>query len=292
MRRTAQLVFTLLLTLAAYAAVAEGTESVNYTFIKEQIYGRKAAMALTLDVIKPTAGANGIGLINVVSGGWVSEYFDLDKAMADSARSNGRLTTLINKGYTIFVVRHGSSPYFKVPDAVADMRRAVRYIRHNAAAYGVDPDKLGVYGGSAGGHLSLMLGTASDEGDPAADDPVDRQPSRVAAVVAYYPPVDLRGLAGPSERFPALDFDPAKAETISPILFVTSDDAPTLLIHGDKDDLVPIGNSEKILAAFQGVNVPADFITIEGAGHGFRGEHGTRAATALTAWFDKYLAGE
>lgn len=292
MRRRALLVFSMVLAWAVFPAFAHGAEIANYEFIRDKIYGRKAGMALTLDVIKPARGANGIGLINIVSNGWVSEYFDLDKAMVDSQRSPGRLTMLINKGYTIFVVRHGSSPYFEIPDAVADMRRAVRYIRHNAEEFGVDPEKLGVYGGSAGGHLALMLGTASDAGNPDAADPVEREPSRVAAVVAYYPPVDLRGIVGPNESFPALDFDPAKAETISPILFVTSDDAPTLLIHGDRDDLVPIGNSERILAAFQGVNVPVDFITIEGAGHGFRGEHGQRAAAALTAWFDKYLAGK
>jgi acetyl esterase/lipase len=288
MRRSIRFGLIALLVLVALPAAA-GT---GYTATTDHVYGHKAGMALTLDVIKPVAGANGIGLINVVSGGWVSDYFEIDKAMADSEKSNGRLTTLIGKGYTIFVVRHGSSPYFKVPDAVADMRRAVRYIRHNAATFGVDPNKLGVYGGSAGGHLSLMLGTASDDGNEEAPDPIDRESCRVACVVAYYPPVDLRGLAGPSERFPALDFDPAKSESISPILFVTADDAPTLLIHGDEDDLVPISNSEKILAAFQGVTVPADFITIEGAGHGFRGEHGQRAAEALTAWFEKYLAGK
>ena len=71
-------------------------------------------------------------------------------------------------GFTVFAVRHGSSPLFKVPDAVDDVRRATRYIKANAREWGVDPDRLGVFGGSAGGHLSLMLGTTGDAGDPSA----------------------------------------------------------------------------------------------------------------------------
>jgi acetyl esterase/lipase len=285
MRRIRLASALLVLVLALPAFAGDG-----YILSKDLVYGHKAGMALTLDVIKPEAASNGIGLINVVSAGWVSEYFDLDKAMLDSRTSGGRLTTLIDKGYTIFVVRHGSSPFFKVPDAVADLRRAVRYLRHNAKELGINPDKIGVYGSSAGGHLTLMLGAASDEGNPSAEDPVDRESSRVAAVVAYYPPVDLRTVAGPNERFPALDFDKAKADTVSPILFVTKDDAPTLLVHGDADTTVPISNSERMLAAFKEAGVPADFITMPGAGHGFRGEQSQQAAAALTAWFDKYLS--
>ena len=156
----------------------------------------------------------------------------------------------------------------------------------------VDPDRLGVFGGSAGGHLSLMLGTTSDNGDSDSQDPVSRTPAKVAAVVAYFPPVDLRGLAGPSERFPALDFDVDLAASISPILHVTADDPPSLLVHGDKDTLVPLSNSERIHAAFEAVDVVSHLIVLEGAGHGFRGDHGSQAAAALADWFDRYLVGQ
>jgi dipeptidyl aminopeptidase/acylaminoacyl peptidase len=165
----------------------------------------------------------------------------------------------------------------------------VRFIRANAKNFGVDPERLGVFGASAGGHLSLMLGTASDEGDPANEDPVLRESDRVAAVVAYFPPVDLQQIVGPSDRFPALDFDKELGDDVSPILHVTKDDAPTLLIHGDSDRLVPIRNSERMEAAMKEAGVPVEFITIPGADHGFRGEDAHTAATALAAWFDKYL---
>jgi dipeptidyl aminopeptidase/acylaminoacyl peptidase len=109
-------------------------------------------------------------------------------------------------------------------------------------------------------------------------------------VVAYFPPVDLREWVGPNDSFPALEFDPKLAESVSPLLHVTSDDPPTLLIHGDKDDLVKLDNSERILAVLEKEKVPCELIVIEGAGHGFPGDMGRRASEALVDWFDKHLA--
>ena len=189
----------------------------------------------------------------------------------------------------MFAVRHGSSPLFKVPDAVDDVRRATRYIKANAREWGVDPDRLGVFGGSAGGHLSLMLGTTGDAGDPTATDPVLRESSKVAAVVAYFPPVDLTAIAGPNDRFPALDFDPAKAQSVSPIFFVTADDPPSLMIHGDQDELVPLRNSERTLEAFKGAGVATELIVIPGGKHGFEGEQAKTATSAMVHWFETYL---
>jgi acetyl esterase/lipase len=286
MRHTSAIAAVVLATLVVQSAARAED---NFVISTDHIYGRKAGMALTFDVVRPSANANGVGLLLMVSGGWVSQYFDLHEAMADSAGSGGRFTTLIGKGYTLFMVRHGSSPYFKVPDAVEDVRRAVRFIRVNAKEFGVDPNRLGVFGASAGGHLSLMLGTSADLGDPSNEDPILREPCKVAAVVAYFPPVDLQRIVGPSDRFPALDFDTELADDVSPILHVTADDAPTLLIHGDQDRLVPISNSERMLASMKEAGVPVEFITIEGADHGFRGDDAHEAATALAAWFDKYL---
>ncbi len=276
-------------TLIAVVPLASVYAEDAFTISTDQIYGHKAGMALTFDVVRPTENGNGVGLLYMVSGGWVSSYFDLEKAMGDSGKQRGRFSNLVGRGYTLFMVRHGSSPYFKVPDAVNDVRRALRYIRYHASDFGVDPDRLGVFGGSAGGHLSLMLGTTSDDGDSGAEDPIDQTPAKVAAVVAYFPPVDLRESAGPNDRFPALDFDTDLVISVSPILHVTADDPPTLLVHGDKDTLVPVNNSERIHKAFEEAGVVSKLIILEGAGHGFRGDHGSEAATALTDWFDRHL---
>jgi dienelactone hydrolase len=134
-----------------------------------------------------------------------------------------------------------------------------------------------------------MLGTASDEGNKDSQDEIDRVSDRVAAAVAYFPPVKLSEILELKNRFPALDFDPKLADSVSPLLFVTSDDPPTLIVHGDKDDLVKPSNSERIKAAFDKEKVPCELLIIKGAGHGFAGKDAEQAANALVGWFDKYL---
>jgi acetyl esterase/lipase len=253
--------------------------------VPDVIYGHKAGMALTFDVFKPNVASNGAGVLFMVSGGWVSTWRDPELSRAMYA-------PLLNAGFTVFSVRHGSSPQFKVPEAYDDVKRALRYIHIHAKDWGVDDNRLGVMGGSAGGHLALMLGNNSDSGDPAARDPVLRGSSKVAAVVAYYPPVDLRKMTGPSDRFPALNFDTTLSAGISPILFVTPDDPPTLLVHGTGDTLVPDSHSKLIYAAFQEKKVPTNLILIEGAPHAFQGAALEQANAAAVKWFLQYLAGK
>lgn len=293
------LVAALLLALppAVHGQAGSTTEGVDAT--PDVVYGHKAGMALTFDVLHPSVSPNGAGVLYMVSGGWFSRWSPPEQ----TAR---RFTELLDRGFTVFAVRHGSSPRFNVVEAHADVDRALRYIRIHADEWGVDPERLGVFGGSAGGHLSLMLGLAPDHAGPVAsrgsrdpealvtaaegDDAVAAGDDHVAAVVAYYPPVDLRPLVGPNERFPALDFEDSLAPAISPIRFVTPDDPPTLLIHGDADELVPIRNSEILYESLQEAGVESEFITIPGADHGFRNpEDRARADAAMVEWFVEHL---
>ena len=182
-------------------------------------------------------------------------------------------------------------------EAVSDVRRSVRFIRTNAEKFQIDPNRIGVYGMSAGGHLSLVLGTASDEGDPNAKDPIDQVSDRVNAVVAYVAPTDLRVMANDAvdrlpdyKNFPALDIDMKTAAVDSPLLHVTSDDAPTLLLAGDKDTLVPIEHSRNIQAAFEKEKVESKLIEFKGAGHGFQAADAKKATEEMVAWFQAHLA--
>ena len=296
---------TLTLFCLATPVYAQSSASI----IPDVVYGHKDGMALTFDVFMPPGEPNGAGILNMVSGGWISRWRAPEQARPEYA-------ALLDKGFTVFSIRHGSSPRFNAAEAYGDVNRALRFVRLNASTYGVDPARLGVYGGSAGGHLSLMLGLASDEGDPDATDEVLRVSSRVAAVVAYYAPVDLRPWSGPiqgfpaalresalffargvtvpgaADRFVALKFEEDLGASVSPILHVSSDDPPTLLVHGDIDALVDLNNSELMRAALASAGVDTDLVVIEGAGHGFRSEaDSTRASDALVGWFEEHLTG-
>ena len=264
----------------------------NVEIIPDVVYGHKDGLALTFDVLKPKANANGAAVVFLVSGGWVSSYSPPQIAVV-------RFKDLLDKGFTVIMLRHGSSPKYLIPEIVADVRRAIRFIRYNAKNWGVDPDRLGVFGGSAGGHLALVLSTASDTGDPDAKEDFLKEGNRVASVVAYFPPVDLRPLArgvqpppppgGRPFRFPALNFEKEKAPDYSPIVHVTPDDPPALLIHGDKDELVPVSNSKIIHEAFQKNKVKTQLIVIKDAGHGFRGDDAKNASAAMVSWFEETL---
>ncbi|MCZ6710629.1 MAG: alpha/beta hydrolase [Gammaproteobacteria bacterium] len=286
-RRNSRLVALLLAAISWQSAAFAQIDS-------DVIYGHKDGMALVYDVFH-AAEPNGAGVVYMVSGGWFSRWQEPEKRLQQFA-------PLLNEGFTVFAVYHGSAPRFKVPDAVSDVRAAVRHIRTHAGDYGVAADRLGVWGGSAGGHLSLMLGldaesvpmSAEGEGRARFLAPSYAVSSdadgRLAAVVAFYPPVDLRPRVGPSERFPALNFSPDAAAAISPILFVSKDDPPTMLIHGDADTLVPLADSEILAQELAATGVEHDLLVIAGGGHGFRNpSHRAEATRAMVAWFKAHL---
>ncbi|MFO0975600.1 MAG: alpha/beta hydrolase [Planctomycetaceae bacterium] len=276
------------LSLLANGVLAEDWRTIT----PDVIYGHKAGMALTYDVIKPTKNANGAGVLFMVSGGWVSMWAPPEGIVRPEPPGKNLFEKIVDRGYTLILVRHGSSPYFKVPDAVSDVKLAIRHIRAHAKDYGIDPDRIGVCGGSAGGHLSLVLGTMGDDGDSAGKTAEEKTSSRVQAVACYFPPTDIREYvnhATLSTQFPAIVFPDDQADDVSPLLAVTKDDAPTLLIHGDKDELVPISHSERFLEAMKKADATCELMVMPGAAHGFPGEQGQKAEAALLDWFDKHL---
>ncbi|MBL8821721.1 MAG: alpha/beta hydrolase [Planctomycetia bacterium] len=275
--------------------------------VKEDIvYGRKYGVALTMDVFTPNANRNGAGVIMVVSGGFFSSKEAINRAF---------FNVMLARGYVVFAVVHGSQPKFTIPEIVDDMNRAVRFIRYHAKDYGVDPDRLGIMGASAGGHLSLMMGCASREGNPSAKDPVDRVSSRIAAVGCFFPPTDFLNYGKEGEValgtgilqgfWPAFDFQTLDGKKgfvpvddmekrkevgkqISPLYHVTSDDAPTLIIHGDADKLVPIQQAELIIAKLKENNVVCELVVKPGKAHGWAGID--KDLVIISDWFDKHVA--
>jgi acetyl esterase/lipase len=279
----------------------------SFTRAQDVIYGRKYGTALTMDIFTPKKAANGAAVVLVVSGGFFSAHESIQPALAQP---------LFDRGYTVFAVVHGSQPRFQVPEIVDDMNRAVRFIRFHAKDYGIDPERIGVTGASAGGHLSLMLGTAGKAGDPKARDPIDRLSSRVQAVACFFPATDFLnfGKAG-REMIRAMDHnppfraafdyheinketwlweritDPDKlrhiARAVSPIYHVSADAPPTLIIHGDQDALVPIQQSQTFIDKLKKTGVEAKLVVKKGAGHGWLGI--PKDAEQFADWFDQHL---
>lgn len=273
---------------------------------KDVIYGHKFGLAMTFDVYQPQE-RNGAAVIFINSGGWYSPAFDFDAPtddgnrfltdaeldQADSIHREFSPRLLLESGFTVFNVRHGSSPRFEMPEIVADLRRAVRFILDRASEYGVDPERIGLWGGSAGGHLALLLGTTSEIGNVDASDDFEANPGHVRAVVAYFPVTDLqrlvRGRPQLVEGMAALDLGPEQYRGLSPIHFASPDDPPTLIIHGDQDTLIPIIEGESMYQAFLASNVRSGFIVIEGAEHGFKDEDADLALAETVSWFQEHL---
>ena len=298
-------VTALLLTSQVTSVTAADTDI--FTRREDVIYGRKFGTALTLDVFTPKEKPNGAAVIAVVSGGWFSDHGGVNP---------GSYLPFLKRGYTVIAVVHGSQPKFTIPEVLTDMHRAVRFIRSRAEEFHIDPKRIGITGGSAGGHLSLMIGTSGTDGDPNAKDPIDRQSSRVQAVGCFYPPTDFLNWGEPGinalgkgplgwlpSPFDFREFDGTAKKfisvtdeekllkigrEISPITHVSADDPPTLIIHGDADKVVPIQQAQIMVEKLKSVNVPNELINRPGQGHGWPTLQND--VELFADWFDKHLA--
>ena len=264
-------------------------ELTTATYVRDVIYGHRDGMALTYDVFKPKK-ANGALVVNMVSAGWTSKWGPVEERQA-------RYQWLIDKGFTVVALHHSSAPRFTVVDAVKDIRLGMRHIKLHAADYGADPQRIGVWGASAGGHLSLVAGLMADDGDPTAANQLERSGNRVKAVVAYFPPTDLDVLLGDRAKSGPIAFDNSLRAGVSPIHFVDPRDPPTLIISGGADKGVPISQSATMKAALDKAGVESKLTIFPDADHDFyvKGDpaktdaYATTAMNAMVAWFEQYL---
>ena len=248
-----------------------------YEAEKGVVYGVRKGKNLTFDVVRP-AKPNGIGIVYFTSAGWHSR--------GPGSFNPVILAPLLRRGYTIFPVSHVSQPEATIKEIVADFHRAIRFIRVCAADYGVDPDRLGLTGASAGGHLSLMIATRGGPGDPAAPDEIDRASSAVQAVAIFYPVTDFLDLGdstenphngGPPISFrAALEQDPIDLATwpetgreLSPLHQLSTNLPPTLIYHGDADRLVPLDQSQRFEAKASDLGHDVKVVVHNGGGHGW-----------------------
>lgn len=228
------------------------------------IYMKAGGTAFTMDVLKP-AKPNRAAVIFMISGGWTSDQSMLDRM------NPGLQSLFVDNGFTVFEVVHGTQPRYKVGEIVDQVRAAAQFVHQHAADYGVDPDRVGVSGISSGAHLSLMIAGAPD--------------STVRAVAAIAPGTDLPNWGKPGFLFtddpglgmfiPALGLDPKASKSdiqaaevkLSPIYLVSAKFPPTLIVHGDSDNLVPLQQSQSLDEALAKAGVEHKLVVIPGGGH-------------------------
>ena len=272
------------------------------------VYGMYSGLALLMDVHYPSE-PNGYGIIVIPGSGWhMPLHLDAAPLKNGVSRPVYRSDSLLEAGYTLFAINHRAAPRFRYPAAVEDAQRAVRFIRHNASTYGINPTAIGALGDSSGGYLVNMLGVLDGRGIPEDPSPINRESAKVQAVVALFAPSDFvsfaRGLEGargyvssflgaPYPLF--LEMDPHAAQLYSdasPMSHVSPDDPPFLLIHGDLDPVVPFQQSGVFRDALASHEVEVQLIRVTGGGHGGSLLEGSNAATIFTpmvAWFDDHL---
>ncbi len=258
------------------------------------VYGQRHGKPLVLDVVRPMH-PNGLGVVLLVSGGWKSGTNAFRPWMA---------APLLRRGYTVFAACHISQPEATVMEITEDMHRAIRFVRHHAGEYGIDPTHLGVTGGSAGGHLSLLLATRGGPGPKDAPDPVDRESSAVEAVAIFYPVTDLLNLGsstenlgdgGPPKSF-VKAFGPQSTNLavwkvigrdLSPIFHINSNMPPILIYHGDADTLVPLDQSERFQTKAHEIGRTVELVVHHGGKHGWLSM--LFDIRRFADWFDLYL---
>jgi len=244
----------------------------------------------TMDIVRPREASSPLPAVLLVHGGGFR-----------AGTKEGYLPlaiTLAKHGYVAATVDYRLAPRFRFPAAVEDVKAAVRFLRANAAKYNIDPKHIGALGGSAGGHLVLMLGLTAGVPEFEGSGPSLGQSSAVQCVVDFYGPTDFTQSYAKSvdaaQVLPLflggdLEHERPIHMRSSPLNWVTPNAAPTLAIHGTADTYVAYEHSIWLMDRLIAAGVPAELETISGAGHGFKGADEERAEAAALRWLDKYL---
>lgn len=236
---------------------------------KDVVYGVADGIQLKLDIAKPSLCKNQkVPLaVFVHGGGWHGG----DKGGAFS-RSDAKM--LFQLGFAVASINYRLSPQFHFPAHINDCKLAIRFLRKNSEQFGIDPDRIAIWGSSAGGHLVLLMGTA-DMDDGLEGEGLLNISSRVSAVVDHFGPSDLTKAtqAGHPAVTDFLGCDPYFCIDIaikaSPLTYVTPDDPPILLIHGEKDKVVAYNQSEIMAEKLRLAGNPCALVKVKNAGHGF-----------------------
>lgn len=231
-------------------------------------YSRAAGRPLRLDLYLPEQATNPLPVLVWIHGG----------AWKSGSKNWCPIAPLVTNGIAIASIEYRLSSEAKFPAQIMDCRAAIRWLRAQATAHQLDPERIGVFGASAGGHLAALLGTATGVREWDVGPHLD-QSSRVRCVVAFYPPTDLDELTGSWfwRRVPfsdvgrliggAVQDNRDRVATANPANYVSRQTPPFFMLHGDRDRLVPLRQSELLQAALKRVGVPVHLEIVRGKGH-------------------------
>jgi acetyl esterase/lipase len=286
--RVSTLVLALLATIESGRLFAAGPD--NVVFQKAIEYSNPDGQHLELNLAWPKTGNGPFPAVLCIHGGGfragTREGYD------------SLIVRLAQNGYVAATVTYRLAPNYPFPAAVHDTKAAVRWLRGNAAKYHIDPRRIGVMGGSAGGHLAQFLGVTAGVKEFEGQGGNPDQSSAVTCVVNYFGPSDFTKSYGKSvdaaEVLPLFlggNLETARQQHIrsSPLNWVTPDAAPTLCIHGTEDKYVAYEQAVWLIDRLRAAGVEAELLTLKGAGHGFRGKDAEIADQAMMAFFDKHM---
>ena len=286
------------LALCVAGIVHAEDENLPYARQENVVYQEINGTGLLADIFKPTGKSNGLGIIDVVSGAW---YSDRGK-LRDHER--GQVFNIFTKhGYVVFGMRPGSVSKYDGTELLANVQTAIRWVKTHAAEYGVDPNRLGMMGASAGGHLALLASVTPIESVPDSKNELDHVDSRVKAVSVFFPPTDLTDWDGKkpdySKSIGQLLFTggvgsrtqeeiDAKAKEVSPRCRINGSALPPyLLFHGDADPMVPLQQSQVFVDAVKAAGGSAELIVKPGGQHPWPTL--PEEVGKMADWFDKQL---
>jgi acetyl esterase/lipase len=284
MRKTILALITTVLYSQPPLAVPDSVE------VFQNVEYSRVGQPVAMDIVRPKNATQASPAILCVHGG------GFRRGTRDSYRALA--IKLAQNGYVAATASYRLSPRHQFPAAVEDVKAAVRFLRANAKTYNLDPDRIGATGGSAGGHLVLMLGLTGDLTTFDGSGPHLDQSSKVQAVVDYYGPTDFTKSYGKSvdahEVLPLwlggdLEHERRQHIIASPLHYANPQAAPTLFVHGTEDKYVEHAQSVWLFERLKAMGVDTELLTLPGAGHGFRGDDAAKAEAALLSWFDKHL---
>lgn len=272
-------------------------DDLPYRQQQDVVYGEVHGTGLLMDIFTPKGEANGLGIIDVVSGAWSSDRGKIrDHTLAQV------YNIFCKRGYTVFAARPGSKSRYTGAEMDQNVKLAIRFAKQRAADYRIDPARLGITGASAGGHLATLAALTPIAARPLAKQAVDRLDTSVCAVAVFFPPTDFLewqegrpidpGVLGPLLFVGGIrghndDEIRSAARAISPLHRVANPQPPFLLIHGDADRVVPLSQSRKLVDAINQAGGNAELIVKEGGGHPWLTI--SNEVGVIADWFDKRL---